>query len=374
MTSQSQFVNRAIVIGTLDTVRSRGKDAPLVERRNAQRGKIEQFAIQVRSPFGEPFALQLTAQADGPGSELLTREHIGKPIVVEGELSRVISFDGRYAESERDPGRRVRETRLSVTAVRERREDEPAGVSQVWLEGVVATPPRIVRHRSVAALELATTIVQMVMEKQSSYPGSRARIRETVEVSVAVPVTMEGAEALYRPGNRVRLEGALEMAMIPQRDEAVSAAVARLEREHAVAMERAVSEDERRRQQRRFRARYRQLTEAARATVVVGYIELLDGEPLSLGESQELRQQMNARAQARRLSATRRGAEVAVEAAGAGLTPSARPRRRAAAEAAAIEVQAEEGEPVEPVTDGDAAELVTNSDPAERVLSGDHAE
>ena len=40
--------NRVIVIGTLDTIRDRGKEVLHRTQRNARRGKMEYLAIQVR--------------------------------------------------------------------------------------------------------------------------------------------------------------------------------------------------------------------------------------------------------------------------------------------------------------------------------------
>jgi hypothetical protein len=241
-----------------------------------------------------------------------------------------VSVDGRYALDPADAGLEVRALAMRVTAVREARDDEPEASMAVWLEGAVLEPPRRTRHPENRALELATTMLGVTIAERSAYPGSRAVIRRSAQVPVAVPLDHEGAGLLYRTGNRVRVEGALECLLEPQRGAAVDAAVRALDARYA-AQQAQGDAPQGRIDERSYRARRRGLMAAPKPIVLAGYVEGLEHAlPMTLDEAAEERRAFVRRLRERR--ARRDGQEVGAqepETAPADAPPAAplRPRR-----------------------------------------------
>ncbi|HWQ14607.1 MAG TPA: hypothetical protein VNL77_17555, partial [Roseiflexaceae bacterium] len=224
----SAQANRVLVIGTLDTIRDRGKQVIAREQRNERRGKMERLALQVRSPYGGTFLLPLDVAPSIKGGELLITAKPGTPLALEGEIQLVKRFDRRFAEGVEDDGREVREMYLHVMAIRKPGQDEMYGTSAVWLTGMVAEPPRFVRHPELPDILLASTVLDVTMERPSPITHSRAVTVERMRVRVAVPVDHQHATLLYRPGNTVVIEGQVDCIMETQGGAAVEAQVEKL--------------------------------------------------------------------------------------------------------------------------------------------------
>jgi hypothetical protein len=200
---------------------------------------------------------------------------------------------------------------MRVTAVREARDDEPEASTVVWLEGTVQEPPRRTRHPENRPLELATTMLGVTIAERSAYPGSRAVIRRSAQVPVAVPLEHEGAGLLYRTGNRVRVEGALECLLEPQRGAAVDAAVRALDARYAAQQARADA-PQGRLDERSYRARRRGLMAAPKPIVLAGFVKGLEHAlPMTLDEAAEERRAFVRRLRERR--ARRDGQEVGAQ-------------------------------------------------------------
>lgn len=104
--------------------------------------------------------------------------------------------------------------------------DEPG--CDVWLEGRVRRDARRYLHPE-RRVPIAVVSVEITVERMRR--GSLARMLETVEVQVAIPVTHPDLPKLLRRGNLVRVEGMLERVIVPLRadDEQVQRAVADLD-------------------------------------------------------------------------------------------------------------------------------------------------
>ncbi|NWF82029.1 MAG: hypothetical protein HXY37_18595 [Chloroflexi bacterium] len=301
MTEDTTTTNRAIVIGALGALRRRGREATLVSGRTATRGTVGRFALELASPLGDPFALELEVGVGVSGRELLDATAEGSQLVVEGEVLLRASLDPRYARGPDDPGREVRVLAMRVQALRTPRDDEPTASSAVWLEGSVAEPPRRIRHTENRALELATTLLDVVIAERSTYPGSRAIIRRHVQVPIAVPLDHPDAGLLYRPGNRVRVEGVIDCLLEPQRGAAVTAALDALGERYAAQRAQAGGEAERSAAERAERRERRRLLSAPRPIVLVGYVEGLEhAVAMTLDEAAEARRAFVRRLRERR--------------------------------------------------------------------------
>lgn len=299
MTTQptSTTANRVLVVGALDSQQRRGKRLTVVEARNELRGREEQIALQVPSPFGKSYALPIHLDGPIPGSDLLEVAAEGVLLAAVGRLEWEQRIDHRYAVEAGDRGRRSNELTFHVSEIRLPATDEEPGCD-VWIEGIVLTPARIMRHVYKPSVRLAMTTLQITVERQRK--GSRARIHETERVPVVIPLDHADAPKLLRPRNRVIVEGMLERIIVDMRGPDVDRAVAAID--EAWQQQRAelqgAPEQLRAAEQQHTRERAR-LTEAPRSRVVAGYIELLDGEPATIAESQKLREAFLQRLQKR---------------------------------------------------------------------------
>jgi hypothetical protein len=354
------MTNRVIVVGTLDTIRDRGRDATTREMRNDLRGRIEQVTLQVTSPYIGAFQLPLEFEPGVKGRELLEGARGGETVLVaEGYVQLQKSFDARFAQSAEDRGREVREMRLHVRELRTPSDAEREAASAVWLEGVVAQPVRLVRHPELPNIQFAITILDVTLRRPSAFPGSRAVLTEQARVRIAIPTTHEHAELLFQPGNKVRVEGAVDCVLEAQggaeveakRDELregyareLDALPERWQQEQTAWRERAQGRDAARQEgkgngrgnrgrppaatlelaqrdlERRQRRELQRIGFAPRVQVMVGYVELLEGTPATLDESQELRRAFVKELRGRRTS----NAAMRATASGRGRGPDSR--------------------------------------------------
>jgi hypothetical protein len=98
-------INKATAIGTLDVQRQRGKERTPTNRWNSLQGREDQIALQVCSPYGAPFRLQMHLEGPVPGLELIADSPPGTPLAVEGELEWELVTDPRYALGPTERGR-----------------------------------------------------------------------------------------------------------------------------------------------------------------------------------------------------------------------------------------------------------------------------
>jgi hypothetical protein len=231
MITEVTTANKVIVVGMLDTMLIRDRDAKRSEGRKMVEvtkktgrdwgtgGRHKQLKFQVRSPYGGMFALPIEIEPDVPGAELLEAAEAETILAIEGTLQLVQTFDGRFATDGRDArgrtdrGRPTRELKLLVSCVREPGAEERRASSAVWLEGEIAEPPQISRHPDLPSIQLAGTILRVTYARPADFPGLAATITETVDVNVSIPTSHQDAEKLYRQGNVVRVIGQLDCRM-----------------------------------------------------------------------------------------------------------------------------------------------------------------
>ncbi len=302
--SSSPATNYVLVIGTLDTIRDRGKAVITRAQRNDRRGKMEHLAIQVRSPYGGTFLLPLDIDPSVKGHEILRTAQEGVPIALDGEIQLIKRFDRRYATSLEDAGREVREMHLHVLGIRTPEPDEIYGTSAVWLTGIVAEPPRFMRHPELPDIQLAITVLDVTVHRPSPMAGSRAITTERMRVRVAIPVDHADAAVLYRPGNHLRIEGQVDCMIETQGGAAVDAQIDTLRRawEGQQAELAESSDQDRRLAERAYRRARIGFLSAPRVQVLAGFAELLDGAPATMDEAYALRREYIQQVRARRAS------------------------------------------------------------------------
>lgn len=360
MTTQpvGNTTNKAIIVGRLGTVRGRNNKGKRVETtvntaRTSLGGTLDRFSVQLVSPFGEPYSMDLQVAKNANGVELLETLEEGSLVAVEGILRLVASYDARYARDETDKGRQVRDLQMEVTAVRVPTAEEPEGVTAVWLEGTVIEPPRLLRHPEQPTIQMAASIIELYIESEASarpgYPGLRRVSRQRIEVPFVVSTADEFAGLLLRPGNRVRVEGELTRLIETQFGAAVRDTIQAATKEWEEKKATLESEEQQRFELRRHRRRVRQLTEQARTKVVVSYAEAAgdDVVAITVDEARDLRRDYDKKRRERRSTAVARAATQARASRIGGEQPAPsepaeprRPRRRS----------------VEPVVIGEMAE------------------
>ena len=300
--------NRVVVVGMLDTmlVRERSdrreRRGAMVEttrrsgRTRGTGGRWENLRLQVGSPYGGMFALPIELAPDVPGLELLDSAAPEALLAVEGSVQLRQTFDARFASdrldsrNRSDRGRPTRELQLRVLRVREPHAEERRTGSAVWLEGVIAEPPQVSRHAELPTVQLAGTILKVASARPLAFAGAVATIDEVVDVNVAVPTGHRDAEKLFQAGNRVRAVGQLDCRMEFQGGESVRAKLAELDAEWAAHKAGLVGQSTELRRAEGAYLRARQRFEAApRLYVLIGQVDLLDGEPIALAETFELR-------------------------------------------------------------------------------------
>jgi hypothetical protein len=295
--------NTAILVGQLGTVadyrRGGGKvDAPIARRFTQSGGEFYLFALQLETPSGEPFVFRMQITASTPGFEFLSSCQPGDWVAVEGMAQYVTITDRRYAQSDEDEGRNVRDMQLQVALARAPRADEPRPASAAWLEGKVAEPPRFLWLPGARSIQLALTTLEVFVDREMagrpSYPGLRRIYRDRIEVPLAIPVDHEQAGLLFNAGNGVRVDGEVSQVMLPQFGPSVTAAVEKLNKEWEAR--KAYLEGRTRQEQeiglRRYRKQLEQLTTQARMLIMTSFVEPIgDAQPISYNQARTARRE-----------------------------------------------------------------------------------
>ena len=134
-----------------------------------------------------------------------------------------------------------------------------------------------------------------------------ATIDEIAEVNVAIPTNHRDAEKLFRPGNRVRAIGQLDCRMEFQGGETVRAKLAEIDEEWAARKEQLADKPgELRRAEGAWRRQRQRFEAAPRLYALLGHVDLLEGEPLALSETYQLRREF-VRTQRQQRAAPARG-------------------------------------------------------------------
>ena len=339
-------IDQITLVGTLETQKRYDKDVLVSTRYNSLQGRDDQISVQVLSPYGTPFRQVVHLEGSVAGRELLDEIAPGTPLAIDGVLEWTLITDGRYALSPMERGRQFSEITIRAQAIRlATSEDEPGG--DVWLQGRVLTPIRILRHVE-KPIRIATTTLQIMPTRTRK--GSRARLLARANVPVTIPLDHPDAEALFRPGNEVIVEGMLERVTVLLNGQDVERAVAALDSGWETERASLGTAEQARRERAYGRQRWR-LLEGARTRVVAGYVELIEGTPATLNEGLAIRreqQRQRVQEQRERRERTEAGAVptvVAVEPSvvAGGIDPAAgtmrmvRPRRRAEGAASTME-------------------------------------
>lgn len=307
----SNTVNHVIVVGILDTMLVRNREVrrsegrpkmdEVTKRAGRDRrtgGRKEDIKLQVRSPYGGMFALPAEIEPDVPGIELLETTEADTMLAIEGYVQLKETFDPRFATDRligrgwSDRGHPTRSLCLRVSRVRQVDDQEARSGSAVWLEGKVIEPPQVMRHPDHPSIQLAGTILRVVLARPSTFVGVPTTTPEVVEVNISVPTVHQDAEKMYGQGNRVRVIGQLDCRMEYRHGDAVTAKLDQIDADWAKRKEELAGKPvELRKAEENYR-RLRQKFEAApRLYVLAGNVDLLEGETIALADTYDLRRE-----------------------------------------------------------------------------------
>jgi hypothetical protein len=218
-------IDQITLVGTLETQKRYDKDVLIITRYNNLQGRDDQISVQVLSPYGTPFRQIVHLEGPVIGRELLDDAIPGMLLAIDGVLEWTLTTDTRYALSPIERGRQFSEITIRAQAIRlATSEDESGG--DVWLQGRVLTPIRTLRHME-KPIRIATTTLQIM--PTYTRKSSRARMLARANVPITIPLDHPDAEALFRPGNVVVVEGMLERVTVLINGQDVERAVAALD-------------------------------------------------------------------------------------------------------------------------------------------------
>lgn len=217
----------------------------------------------------------------------------GQRVALLGPLGMEEYYDPRFRRDIYDVGRRTWDIRIDVLDVQEAPAHIP-DVTWVQFEGEVVDRPRLyVRHIG-NRRDLVELYAGVTLRYRDILPSSMGRVVRPVVKTLPVEVLIDAetefipqTDALFRPGNKVRIEGRLNPIAfrLPKktlRDAGVREALAKLEERFAAQLAEAKDNPGKRAFLERIMQRDQErLLTVRRLHVEVGYIELLEGEPAS---------------------------------------------------------------------------------------------
>lgn len=263
MSESESYRYRALAAGVLNFPRNRAND----------RNRLPQ--LQMVGPLGGNFGLPIRLTRQAPGYELLDPAAHGARLRIEGSLE----WSAAAGEISPLPALLVDSVRM-VTAAEEDGCD-------IWLYGEVIAPPRISRHPLRTSVALAQVAVRVQFPRTRH--NSRVTLTETVRIPLAIPLNHAEAPALFRPGNRVAVEGMLERAPLLKSGPEVEQALAELDAATRARLASISDPADIRAVERAAERRRWDLTHQASSRVVAGFVQLLEGAPATIREARALR-------------------------------------------------------------------------------------
>jgi len=214
----------------------------------------------------------------------------GQRVALLGPLGMEEYYDPRFRRDIYDVGRRTWDIRIDVLDVQEAPAHIP-DVTWVQFEGEVVDRPRLyVRHIG-NRRDLVELYAGVTLRYRDILPSSMGRVVRPVVKTLPVEVLIDAetefipqTDALFRPGNKVRIEGRLNPIAfrLPKktlRDAGVREALTKLEERFAAQLAEAKDNPGKRAFLERIMQRDQErLLTVRRLHVEVGYIELLEGE------------------------------------------------------------------------------------------------
>jgi len=269
----------------------KGKHRDLRASQGAFRTRTTRLLLHVAEEDGTAYGLNVDVPSHTAEREqLLARLKHGERVRVRGTLRTEPTFDLRFATDENPAGRPTRQMAVVVEQIELADAD---AVDGTWLKltGRTSAVADIRDHEYGNDDQVGRTFVVVEWSEPSQRPGSRITHTRSDRIPLDVPLALDGSTKALRGGNLITIEGQLEpfqRYIDPQRNSAVNSYLTSFnDRRHAAYA--ALSPQERQRQERRDRRTLQNIRYEQSIRVRAGYVELHDGQPMSVEEAQKAR-------------------------------------------------------------------------------------
>ncbi|HEU5085802.1 MAG TPA: hypothetical protein VFT99_00100, partial [Roseiflexaceae bacterium] len=256
----------------------------LIQRRNLAGGYELRIRIQVRSPFGHSFAMQVGLESCEHAIERLAGTTAGAWVKVSGTIDwpPVLSHIQAGTLAHHSPEELVlRAHTLEIIPA------EANTSSLLSFQGRVATPPRITRHPYRKNIVLASTTLETIVAETNGYAaGNRTTLKR---VPIVIALQHPDAPNIFRDGNIVAVAGGLERIVFPRSPHDAATALATFEEAWHSRLER-MGPRERAIAERQYSHRQHHATHIDLARCVLDRAELRAGTPASSQEARHLRE------------------------------------------------------------------------------------
>jgi hypothetical protein len=269
----------------------KGKHRDLRASQGAFRTRTTRLLLHIAEEDGTAYGLNVDVPSHTAEREhLLARLKHGERVRVGGTLRTEPTFDLRFATDENPAGRPTRQMAVVVEQIELADAD---AIDGTWLRmtGRTSAVADIRDHEYGNDDHVGRTFVVVEWSEPSQRPGSRITHTRSDRIPLDVPLALPGSTKALRAGNLITIEGQLEpfqRYIDPQRNSAVNSYLTSFnDRRHAAYA--TLSPQERQRQERRDRRTLQHIRYEQSIRVRAGYVELHDGQPMSVEEAQKAR-------------------------------------------------------------------------------------
>jgi hypothetical protein len=284
-------INHIEIVGGLVALHQRDRQqhaavlpVPRMTRYSAQ---VQRLLLQVEEEDGLVYTLPLDVPTHLPDQQaLLAILAPGDRIHVHGRVCTEATFDRRFATLDNPDGRPTSQLTVVVAQLRHAGADDVNG-SWLQLMGRISVPPTIRRHERATTEEVGRTSLVVEWVEPSRRPGSHQQLVRIDRIPLDIPLAIDGSIKGLRAGNRILVEGRLEPFQRPLRPGTNGFVQHHLAALHAQWQAEAttLSATERGQRERHHLQQLRRLQSEQCVRVRAGYVELLDGQPMTVEDA-----------------------------------------------------------------------------------------
>ncbi len=281
--------NEIAVVGVVLEQHNHDRNVVGVTRTTVFRTRVTCLLVQVTEEDGAIYAMTLNVPLSPEHTAraaLLEKLQLGARIRARGRLHTEQRFDRRFATADDPDGRPSRQVVVAVDDIANASEDELDGT---WLQltGRISVVATIRNHEIAIDEEIGRTHLVVEWVEPSQRPGSRAHATRVDRIPLDIPLLLESSPNGLRAGNLVTVEGRLEpfrRQLRPAQNRFVQQYLEDFEQKrrgtYALLSDQARAERERRDANKLRSLRYEQ-----DVRVRAGYVDLHEGQPMSVGEA-----------------------------------------------------------------------------------------
>lgn len=282
------------VVGAVQLPQDRnGKHRDLRASQGTFRTRTTRLLLHIEEEDGITYGLNVDVPAHTAEREqIIAHLGHGDRVHVRGRLRTEPAFDVRFATDDNPAGRATRQMTVVVESIELADAD---AIDGTWLKmtGRTSTVADIREHEYGSDDRVGRTFLVVEWSEPSQRPGSRTTHTRIDRIPLDVPLAIDGCTSALRAGNLITVEGHLEpfsRYIDPKRNSAVNAYLSEFD-DRRQAEYATLSPQERRRQERRDRRTLQNIRYEQGVRVRAGYIELHEGQPMSVDEARHARRE-----------------------------------------------------------------------------------